>query len=121
MPEINGLPVKVGDTILVSTQVATITQYDELADRMTYVLGEGTGTNFVQGHVSNTQFRLIDITSHVGLAQEQHENLTSLLDEVNFENVPVEEDPDTDRVKGPVGAKMANGLDGESGDEVISG
>lgn len=120
MPEINGNEVKVGDTILVSTQVAQITQYDELADRMTYVIGEGRGVNYIQAHVSNTNFRLVSLDDHTTLAQEQGQDLDDLLSEVTFETDPhVEEDPDTDRVKGPRGAKMANGLGGT--DEVISG
>lgn len=106
MSEINGNPVVVGDTILVQTQVAKVTQYDEQFDRMTYVIGEGNGTNFVQAHISNTKFELIDLSNHTTLAQQQSENLDDAVAEVKRISDPQEEDPETDRVKGEIGAKL---------------
>lgn len=106
MPETNGNPVEVGDLILVQSQVARITRYDELADKFVYVLGEGNGTNFVEAHISNTAFRRITLDTPVGLAHEQAANLASAEAEVQPIANPVEEDPDTDRVKGEQGAKM---------------
>lgn len=119
MSEINDQPVEVGDVILVNTQVATITAYDEGADRMTYVLGEGNGTNFISGHISNTKFRKIDLNESVGLAHQQHAELVEAVSEVKTITDPQEEDPDTDRVKGPQGAKIpgGNGTPGRQEDE----
>lgn len=120
MSEINGRPVAVGDTILVQTQVATIARYDELADKMVYVLGEGNGTNSVECHISNTSFRVIDLSQPVGLAHEQHDNLQTALSEVQTIAAPVEEDPDTDRVKGDVGAKMPGQPGVDNGEQIIT-
>jgi hypothetical protein len=123
MPEINGQPVEVGDTILVQTQVAKISSYNELADRFVYVLGEGNGTNSVEAHISNTNFRKIDLDGPVGLAHEQNAFLQEKLAEVNTIADPQEEDPETDRVRGEKGAKLpgGNGTPGAGSEESDSG
>lgn len=106
MAEIHGNPVAAGDTILVQTQVAKVVRYDESIDKFVYVIGEGNGVNYIEAHISNTRFEVINPPEHTGLAATQHESLTSAEAEVKNISDPVEEDPDTDRVKGDIGAKL---------------
>lgn len=114
MSEINGREVNVGDRILVGTQVANVTFYNEDADKFGYVISDGGGVNNFSPHISNTPFEIIENLG--GLAATQADLLDTQLEDVKTIADPQMEDADTDRVKGEPGAKL-NGVP-ESNDEV---
>lgn len=117
MSEKNGKTPEVGDMIVVNTQVARLESYTEDSNWMSWVVTSGQGVDFRSGHISNTDFEIIDPVNHDSLASEQADVLNAHLETVSFITEPVEEDPDTDRVKGEPGAKMAGNPDNASGDE----
>src|SRR6266704_1766230 len=92
MSEINGRKPEIGQRILVGSQLAQISAYDELADRINYDIVDGRGINIISAHISNTPFEILDapVGQHGRLLADLDSNLTNLLAEVNTIAAPVD-------------------------------
>ena len=60
MSEINGREPKVGDRILVGSQLGQITAYDEGSNLFSYQVVDGRGINIFSPHINNTPFEILD-------------------------------------------------------------
>lgn len=88
MSEINGRTPEIGSRILVGSQLAQISAYDELADRINYDIVDGRGVNIISAHISNTPFEILDdFPGHLGKMDEE---LTEQLVDVKFIAAPVD-------------------------------
>jgi hypothetical protein len=93
--EVNGRKPEIGQRILVGSQLAQISAYDELADRIGYDIVDGRGINIISAHISNTPFEILDapVGQHGRLAADLDSALTDELSKVNTIAAPV--DPST--------------------------
>lgn len=93
MSEVNGRTPKIGSRIVIGSQLAQISAYDELADRFNYDIVDGNGINVVSAHISNTPFEILDAPvggGHGAFVESLDAALTEELSQVNTISAPVD-------------------------------